>query len=166
MYAAETNCALPKKALTQRGLAMRASGPPVFIIPAMMRYSSEMMPTPSRNPASGEVIIGNTTFHSRPLLLLQSPSPALDQISAVQLFCEAASAAPHSPPISACEEDDGNPRHQVIRFQMIAPSNVQMSTCEVTLTTSVSTRPDAMVLATAVPMKAPTRLVLAASMIA
>src|SRR5687767_7864047 len=115
---------------------MRASGPPAFIIPEISRYNSEMMVTPSRNPASGDVIIGMTTFHNRPLLVAQSPSPAFDQINAPQLLCAAASAAPHSPPISACDEDDGNPRHQVIRFQMIAPSNVQISTCEVMLTTS------------------------------
>ena len=114
MYAADTICALPKKAFTQRGLAIRASGPPARIIEKITRYSTVMMPIPSRNPASGEVNIGSTTFHNRPLLLDQSPSPAFDQIRAAQLFCDAAKAAPHRPPISACDDDDGSPRHQVI----------------------------------------------------
>ena len=35
--------------------------------------------------------------------------------------CDAASAAPTSPPISACEDDEGSPKYQVIRFQAIAP---------------------------------------------
>ncbi len=33
-----------------------------------------------------------------------------------------ATAAPASPPISACDEDEGMPYHQVIRFQLIAPT--------------------------------------------
>src|SRR3546814_20916976 len=42
-------------------------------------------------------------------------------------------------------------------------SKAQMITCELTTTTSVSTRPEAMVFATAVPMKAPIRFITAAS---
>src|SRR5690349_25087791 len=38
------------------------------------------------------------------------------------------SAAPANAPISACEEDDGRPHHQVSRFQVIAPSSVAKST--------------------------------------
>ncbi len=33
----------------------------------------------------------------------------------------AATAAPTSPPISACEELDGRPKYHVVRFQAIAP---------------------------------------------
>ena len=33
-----------------------------------------------------------------------------------------AMAAPMSPPTSACDELDGRPHHQVIRFQTIAPT--------------------------------------------
>ena len=32
-----------------------------------------------------------------------------------------ATAAPTRPPISACDDDDGRPHHQVITFQTIAP---------------------------------------------
>ena len=120
------------------------------------------MPAPRRKPATGEVTIGSMTFHKRPWFLVQSPT-VCDQISACQSLSAAASAAPHRPPISACDEDDGRPRHQVIRFQTIPPSSAHRITCEVTSTTPVSTRPEAMVLATAVPQKAPIRLVLAAS---
>ena len=31
-------------------------------------------------------------------------------------------AEPTSPPMSACEDEDGRPNHHVVRFQMIAPS--------------------------------------------
>src|SRR5690606_17974886 len=162
MYAAETSCALPKKALTQRG---RDSGdsrrPPKRRRPAISEYSSTMIATPRVKPAIGELIIGTSTFQSRPPFLVQLPI-SCDQISALQSLCAAASAAPHSPPISACEDDDGRPSHQVIRFQVMPPPSAHSRTCEVTFTTSVSTRPEEMVLATAVPMNAPIRFMVAA----
>ena len=43
-----------------------------------------------------------------------------------------ASAAPTRPPISACEDDDGRPKYQVVRFQVIAPTrpaNTTTSPC-------------------------------------
>src|SRR4249919_1371748 len=124
-----------------------------------------MISTPSRKPAIGELTIGRNTFHNRPLLSLHLPT-LCDQISACQLLCAAASAAPQRPPISACEDDDGSPRHQVNRFQTMPPPSAHSSTCEVTLTTLVSIRPEAIVLATAVPMNAPIRFMLAASITA
>src|ERR687885_761646 len=39
------------------------------------------------------------------------------------------SAAPTSPPISACDELDGSPNHHVSRFQAIAPSSAASSVC-------------------------------------
>src|SRR5688572_21818587 len=120
------------------------------------------MITPSMKPAKGELTIGRNTFHSRPLLVDQSPSPAFDQINAAQSLCAADNAAPHRPPINACEDEDGRPRHQVIRFQTIAPSSAQIRTCEVTCTTSVSINPDEIVFATAVPRNAPKRFITAA----
>jgi len=75
----------------------------------------------------------------------------------------AASAAPTRPPISACDDDDGRPRHHVIRFQMMPPSSAHRISCEPTSTTPTSIRPDAMVLATAVPASAPIRFMPAAS---
>ena len=58
--------------------------------------------------------------------------------------------------------EDGSPSHQVIRFQMMPPSRAHSSSCEPTSTTPASIRPEAMVLATAVPHRAPIRLVEAA----
>src|SRR3954470_713371 len=120
-----------------------------------------MISMPRTNPAIGELTIGTKTFHSKPLLFVHSAADC-DQISTCQLLCDAASAAPHRPPISACEDDAGIPRHQVNRFQTMPPSSAHRITCEVTLTTSVSIRPDAIVLATAVPQNAPMRFVPAA----
>ncbi len=54
--------------------------------------------------------------------------------------------APISPPISACDELDGIPYHQVMRFQPIAP--ISAATTTVLSTTCGSTIPLPMVLAT------------------
>ena len=64
--------------------------------------------------------------------------------------------APHSPPISAWLELDGRPSHHVSRFQAIAASNA-VSTV-LAETKRVSTRPWPIVLATAVPLSAPSKL--------
>src|SRR5690606_11723166 len=160
------SCALPKNALTQRGRAScDSTRPPNRPSPAMSPYNNAMISTPRAKPAMGELIIGTSTFHNRPPLRLQLPR-SWDQISAFQSLCAAASAAPHRPPIRACEDEDGRPSHQVIRFQLMPPSSAHSSTCEVTFTTSVSTSPEAMVLATAVPMNAPIRFIVAASITA
>src|SRR5581483_3494896 len=82
---------------------------------------------------------------------------------ALKLPSVAATAAPHKPPISACDDDEGKPSHQVIRFQIVAPSSAQISSSAPMLTTPVSIKPAAIVLATAVPISAPIRLVTAAS---
>src|SRR5690606_7944364 len=58
-------------------------------------------------------------------------------------------AAPANPPSSACDDDDGNPKYQVIRFQLIAPSSAAHSSVGVTTVGSMS--PLEIVLATAVP---------------
>ena len=59
-------------------------------------------------PTSGETTIGMTTLSTIVVPVHRSRRPA--------------SAAPTRPPISACEEDEGSPKYQVIRFQVIAPS--------------------------------------------
>src|SRR5690606_37939411 len=151
----------PARQVVQRGRASRCSTPSERAIAAMIAHSSSITTTPSAKPAAGEVIIGSTTFHSRPPFSFQLPTGS-DQISAVQSLCAAETAAPHRPPISACDDDDGSPFHQVIRFQMMPPPSAHRITCEVTATTSVSTRPDAIVIATAVPVSAPTRFITAA----
>src|SRR5512146_1904504 len=71
-----------------------------------------------------------------------------------------ASAAPTRPPISACDEDEGRPSHQVIRFQVIAPSNAARSVWFVTWPRSMMPFPT--VFAAAVVTKAPARFATAA----
>src|ERR1051325_4823955 len=88
----------------------------------------------------------------------------MDQTNTLQLFPAAARHAPHKPPTSACEELAGKPNHHVSRFHAIAASNAQMSTSDVAI--FGSTRPDAIVAATAVPVQAPTKFVTAASITA
>src|SRR5216684_6186430 len=45
--------------------------------------------------------------------------------------------APNSPPTSACEDDDGMPRPQVIRFQTIAPVSAPNTTRGSTMAASM-----------------------------
>ena len=52
-------------------------------------------------------------------------------LSTIPVHCTdsaAASAAPTSPPISACDDDDGSPKYQVIRFHAIAPTSAAKTT--------------------------------------
>src|SRR5450755_2916985 len=67
----------------------------------------------------------------------------------------AAMVDPITPPISACDELDGIPKSQVSRFQVIPPARPAATTGSVT--TLVSTRPLAIVAATASDRNAPTR---------
>ena len=60
------------------------------------------------------------------------------------------------PPISACEDDDGSPNHQVARFQAIAP--IRPPKTIVGVTASASTMPLATVAATSSEMNAPAKL--------
>src|SRR5690606_39683148 len=59
-------------------------------------------------PISGETNIGMTTLSRTPPQMTSVPP---------------ASAAPTMPPNSAWEEEDGRPKYQVTRFQMIAPTS-------------------------------------------
>ena len=78
----------------------------------------------------------------------KSPNPCL------------AATAPTMPPMRAWDEEEGSPFHQVRRFQMMAPMSAAM-----TVSRSIfegSTMPLPMVVATALLMKAPRKLRLAA----
>src|SRR5258706_4278480 len=110
----------------------------------------------------GEVPIGTMTFQRMPLPRYQCWALGWDQMMTCQLFCDAASAEPHNPPIRAWLELDGSPNHQVSRFQKIAPSKAQMMMPEDMETSLASIKPEEMVLATAVPHIAPRRFVVAA----
>ena len=72
----------------------------------------------------------------------------------------AANAAPTTPPISACELDEGSPKYQVVRFQAIAPISPAKTISSVTK--SGLTMPEAIVAATASERNAPTKLSTAA----
>src|SRR5688572_19703368 len=116
---------------------------------------------PMINPNIGEATIGRTTFQSSPFPSQKWTLEGWDQMMTFQFPREAARAAPQRPPISAWLELEGKPSHHVTKFQTMPPKSAQTRTSEVTML--VSTRPDAMVLATAVPTIAPTRFVVAAS---
>ena len=72
----------------------------------------------------------------------------------------ATNAAPATPPMSACEELDGSPAHQVARFQAIAPMSPANTT--VVVIAPASTMPPATVAATCREMNAPTKFRIAA----
>src|SRR5581483_5089970 len=73
---------------------------------------------------------------------------------------DCAIAAPTRPPMSAWEEDDGSPRHHVIRFQTIAP--ISAASTVLVVARSESTIPLPIVFATAVVTNAPARFAAAA----
>src|SRR5207244_1759918 len=70
------------------------------------------------------------------------------------------SAEPTRPPISACEELEGSPNHQVRRFQVIAPISAASTVCVVARPESMMPLPT--VFATAVVTNAPARFAPAA----
>src|SRR3954452_6430326 len=67
-------------------------------------------------------------------------------------------AAPTSPPMSACVDDEGSPDHQVMRFQMMAPTNAEKTTRRPCVPLGVVMMPSPTVAATLVEMSAPTTL--------
>src|SRR3954449_4492684 len=73
----------------------------------------------------------------------------------------AANVAPITPPMSACEDDDGSPNHHVARFQEIAPIRPPSTT--VGVIAPASTIPPAIVAATFSEMNAPAKFRIAAS---
>ena len=77
--------------------------------------------------------------------------------------CEAASAAPTSPPMRACEDDEGRPKYHVIMFHVIAPISAANTITSPPLPSGGSMMPEPTVLATSVDSRAPTRFITAAS---
>ena len=102
-------------------------------------------------PIRGELIIGTRTLSKMPCGL-KAAGPAATRV------------APSRPPIRAWLLDDGRPSHHVSRFQAMAPMSAAATTAVVEVVSS--TRPEPMVLATAVPAKAPMKLNDVAMMIA
>ena len=86
----------------------------------------------------------------------------------------AARPAPTKPPIRAWVDEDGSPNHQVIRFQTIAPTNAAMMTIKAVWLAEIKSAPVAppggsrltislaIVSATSVPNRAPTKFMIAA----
>src|SRR5215213_6956538 len=91
---------------------------------------------------SGETTAGTTTLFSTALKWMAFTPPATH-------------VAPISPPKSACEELDGSPRYQVIRFHKIAPTSPAKITTG--LMSVSSTSPPEIVFATWTDRKAPIR---------
>src|ERR671915_2371459 len=94
---------------------------------------------PTTKASVGATTAGTATFPS-------SPSPITASAPS------AANAAPTTPPIKACEELEGRPKYQVIRFQAIAPIKPVKTT--VGVITEASTTSLATVAATLIEMKA------------
>src|SRR3954466_1471996 len=103
------------------------------------------------NASTGAMSAGTMTFDSRP-----SPSTALVPAAAMVL--------PTRPPISACDELDGRPKYQVIRFQAIAPTRPAKTI--VIVMSSALTIPLATVAATFSETNAPTKFRIAAKVTA
>src|SRR6266513_5250146 len=74
---------------------------------------------------------------------------------------DAATAEPMMPPINAWLDDEGIPRRHVIRFQVIAPTSAAATTIWPASPLGVLAMPEAIVLATAVPVSAPMKLAVA-----
>src|ERR1700744_6182025 len=161
----DTICTFANTLLTMRGRAARPMRPPRLPRNDSSASKNPITMKPIVKPAAGETTIGRITLLSRPLPSHQCPA-GIDQMIECPLVPVAASAAPQSPPIKACDELDGKPHHHVIRSQMVAPSSAQMMSSGVTFTTPESISPDEIVLATDVPHIAPRKLVHAARMTA
>src|SRR5690606_39061614 len=71
--------------------------------------------------------------------------------------------APAKAPIKACEEDDGIPYHQVIRFQAIAPISALITIGIPCSRVAGSATPPPIIFATPVKATAPTKLITAAN---
>src|SRR5437764_14495813 len=111
-----------------------------------MRKSANITRAPRKKPASGDVIIGTTTFGQSPLFHFNT-----DQFPRA-----VPSAAPQSPPISAWLELDGKPTHHVAIFQ--AKAAITAHSIVAMVTKLVSTKPFPMLHATAPPKRAPVKL--------
>src|SRR3954447_25140748 len=95
------------------------------------------------NASTGEIRAGTITLPTSPLKITSwAPSPTM--------------TAPTRPPIKACEELDGRPKYQVIRFQKIAPIKPAKTT--VGVIAEADTMPWATVAATFSETNAPTKL--------
>jgi len=132
--------------------------PPRWFLPTGRRvilYASRVATNATSPATSGARTAGRTTFdRTTPKSTDPVPAPT--------------SAAPMRPPNSACDDDDGSPRSQVIMFQITAPIRPAKIMVGVMSTPPGPSRmiPPEIVLATSVDRKAPTRLRSAATVTA
>ena len=124
---------------------------PRLVGPGLAFLNAQRIPTMSRNasspPTEGERSIGMTTFSTT---------------ACHWTVTEPASPAPTSPPMSACDDDDGRPKYQVMRFHVMAPARAAKTTTSACSPDGGSSTENT-VLATLVPRKAPTKFMTAAS---
>src|SRR6478735_8606605 len=134
------------------------------------RETSDAEPTwPQRNArvetSSGTSRVRRATSHvptlATPIATSGASSAGMSTFAAtpVQMTPDvptAASTEPTTPPMRACDELDGRPRSHVSRFHVMPPTRPASTTSSVM--TFASTRPLAMVAATASDRKAPTML--------
>src|SRR4249919_2619611 len=95
---AETNCRMRKARSTANGVERTDS-----------QDTIATSTSASKNPTNGDSTIASSVLVRPPQTAAASPAFA--------------TPAPTSPPISACELDEGMPSAQVIRFQTMAPTN-------------------------------------------
>ncbi len=136
MAAADTVCAIRKRRVVRRGAERRK----IHRMAVCSVY-------PRSTPTSGDSSIGRTTLSTMP-----------DQCT----VAEAASAAPTSPPISACEDEVGSPRHQVKTFHPMAPTSAHRTSSRPEVSWGAPMMPLPTVSATPVPRKAPKKFITAA----
>ena len=83
-------------------------------VPRNSHDTATIISEPSTKPSSGETMMKATVF--------QTPAPIRPDAPTLVIV------APTRPPISACELDDGMPRHQVMKFHAMAPINAPKTT--------------------------------------
>src|SRR5699024_790452 len=86
----------------------------------------------------------------------------LDRIPSHRTSYPPTRVAPTRPPMRACDDEDGNPNHQVIRFHTIAPMTPPNTTASAEEVCGSDTMPLPTVSATFTPRCAPTKLPIAA----
>ncbi|MMZ63153.1 hypothetical protein D1872_253910 [compost metagenome] len=119
---------------------------------AKIRFKTIIIMYPTTNAMTGDNTRASTIVLNPPQLSLSGPAPIY--------------TAPARAPIRACDEEDGIPNHQVMRFHIIAASNVAISTSSPLSSEAGLAMLPPIVLATPVNVRAPKKFITAASIIA